>query len=71
MKFNKKLGTAIITGGDKGVGRSIVIELAKAGYNIAFTYSTNLEKAKDTLNYINEISNVKCKYYKFLTSNIP
>ena len=64
MKFNKKLGTAIITGGDKGVGRSIVIELAKAGYNIAFTYSTNLEKAKDTLNYINEISNVKCKYYK-------
>jgi 3-oxoacyl-[acyl-carrier protein] reductase len=37
--------TAIITGGARGIGRSICIELARRGCNIAFSYSKSKIKA--------------------------
>lgn len=62
MKSNKQ--TAIVTGGSRGIGRSIAMELASAGYNIAFTYNTQKEDAKDVLDYLEKNFNVKCKFYK-------
>jgi NAD(P)-dependent dehydrogenase (short-subunit alcohol dehydrogenase family) len=34
-----------VTGGSKGIGRGIAIELANQGYNVAFTYNTNKNAA--------------------------
>ncbi len=43
---------AIITGGSRGIGRSIAIELAAAGYFVYFTYVANDIAAKETLDLI-------------------
>lgn len=56
--------TAVVTGGSRGIGKSIVFELAKAGYNIAFTYNTKIKDAQKTLDYVEKNFKVKCKYYK-------
>lgn len=39
---------AFITGGGGGIGRGIAIELAKAGYDVAFSYCSNADGAKKT-----------------------
>ncbi len=38
--------TVIVTGGSKGIGESIVNELAKEGYNIVLNYNNSEENAK-------------------------
>ncbi|MBX3288068.1 MAG: 3-oxoacyl-[acyl-carrier-protein] reductase [Acidobacteria bacterium] len=38
--------SAIITGGTRGIGKAIVLELAKNGCNIAFNYSKSAEEAE-------------------------
>lgn len=40
---------ALVTGGATGIGRGIALELAKAGYDIAISYYSNFEKAKETV----------------------
>ncbi len=37
---------AIITGGSRGIGESIVLKLAESGANVAFTFVSSEEKAK-------------------------
>lgn len=38
--------TAVITGGAKGIGRRIVVEMAKAGYDVAVNYHSDREAAQ-------------------------
>ncbi|WP_299680003.1 SDR family NAD(P)-dependent oxidoreductase [uncultured Tenacibaculum sp.] len=40
---------AVLTGGSRGLGREMVISLAKEGYDIVFSYHTNLEKANEVI----------------------
>ncbi|MDO1501122.1 SDR family oxidoreductase [Winogradskyella maritima] len=44
--------TAIITGGSRGLGRDMALNLAKDGINVIFSYNTNLEKAKEVISDI-------------------
>ncbi len=37
--------TAIVTGGTRGIGRAIVLELARNGCNVVFNYSKSDELA--------------------------
>lgn len=45
---NLKGKTAIVTGGSRGIGRAIVLMLAKSGCNVAFSYFQN-DTAADSL----------------------
>ncbi|MEK7369047.1 MAG: 3-oxoacyl-[acyl-carrier-protein] reductase [Planctomycetota bacterium] len=38
---------AIVTGGTRGIGRAIALELARNGADVAFSYAKNVEKAKE------------------------
>lgn len=50
MGLNNKV--ALITGGSRGIGKEIALELAKNGVNIAISYVSNGEKAKEVLEEI-------------------
>lgn len=39
----------LVTGGSRGIGRSIAIELAKNGANVAINYANNSEKAEEVV----------------------
>ena len=43
---------AIVTGGSRGIGRVIALELAKRGANVGINYVTNETKARETLTEI-------------------
>lgn len=60
--------TAIITGGSRGIGKSIVEIFAKHGANVAFTYSSSVESAKAIAAEASK-EGVKVKCYKSDASN--
>lgn len=39
----------VVSGGSRGIGRAIVLELARAGYGVAFLYRQNREKAEEVM----------------------
>ncbi|MGC9149441.1 MAG: SDR family NAD(P)-dependent oxidoreductase [Sulfolobales archaeon] len=40
---------AFVTGGSRGIGRSIVLRFAREGYNVAFSYNNREDLAKEVL----------------------
>ncbi len=46
--------TAIVTGGSRGIGRAICIELAKQGANVVTCYSSSADSANETVNMCKE-----------------
>src|SRR5690606_8317967 len=55
MEMNKKK-YALITGGSRGIGRAICIQLAKdLEYNLLINYNSNKEADMQTLNKVEEV----------------
>lgn len=44
---NNTAKAAIVTGGSRGIGRAIVLTLAEAGFNVAFSYASNQAAAEE------------------------
>ena len=59
---------ALITGGSRGIGRSICKSFAENGCSIAFTYKSSKESAETLIDELKEY-NVKVKLYKSDASN--
>ncbi|NLY04222.1 MAG: enoyl-ACP reductase [Campylobacter sp.] len=62
MKFFKGK-TLVISGGTRGIGRAIVLEFAKAGVNIAFTYNSNKDLAMEQCAELEKDFGIKAKCY--------
>ena len=61
--MNKGRNIAIVTGGSKGIGKSISIGLAKKNTDLVITYFRDKKNAVKTCNEIQELG-VKCHIYK-------
>lgn len=48
MKF------ALVTGGSRGIGKAICLEISKLGYHVLINYRSNTEEAQNTLNQLKE-----------------
>lgn len=61
MGFKGKV--ALVTGGTRGIGREIAVELASKGINVAITYSSNEKKALEVVEEIqkNEVKVIAIK----------
>lgn len=55
--------TLVISGGTRGIGRAIVLEFAKMGVNIAFTYNSNAELATEQASNLEKEFGIKAKAY--------
>jgi 7-alpha-hydroxysteroid dehydrogenase len=55
--------TLVISGGTRGIGKAIIYRFAKEGVNIAFTYNSNEELAKEISADLENKYNIKAKYY--------
>lgn len=54
--------TAVVTGGSRGIGKSICLEFASEGADVAFLYAGNKEKAEETLAEL-QAKGVRAKAY--------
>ena len=55
--------TVLVTGGSRGIGRSIVTMLARHGLNVAFTYNSNEAKADELIESLKS-EDVSIRKYK-------
>lgn len=61
--------TVLVTGGAVGIGRKIIIEFARNGYNVVINYNTSLSEAKELEEYIKSSYKVKTLIIKCDISN--
>lgn len=59
----------LVTGGAKGIGKAIAIELAKQGYDIVINYLTSKNEAKELQEFIISTYHVKCLIVQCDVSN--
>ncbi len=59
---------AIVTGGSRGIGKSICETFAESGCNVAFTYNNSKESAENLAKDLNKLG-IKAKAYKSDASN--
>jgi 3-oxoacyl-[acyl-carrier protein] reductase len=52
QKIMKEEQVALVTGGSRGIGRAIAIELSSAGYELIITYKSDDVSAEETLDII-------------------
>jgi len=57
--------TLVITGATKGIGKACAYRFAKEGVNIAFTYNSNEEFAKDIAKDLENKFGIKARYYPY------
>ncbi len=48
------MNTALVTGGSRGIGRAVCVELARRGYYVIVNYVSNEAKAEETLALLRE-----------------
>ena len=65
--LNNKI--ALITGASRGIGRGIALAFAESGCNVAFTYRSSSEEAKELEKELTKLG-VKSKSYKSDASNL-
>jgi len=54
----------LVTGGSRGIGRAIVVAMANAGADVAFTYHHSKEAAEALAKSTGEEKGVRCKAYQ-------
>lgn len=60
---------ALVTGGSRGLGRDMVINLAKKGIDILFTYHSNSSAADDVKSEVVKLGQ-KCEVFQLDTSDV-
>ena len=48
----KESSVALVTGGSRGIGRAICLELARAGYHVVINFHSNSQAAEETLEMV-------------------
>ncbi|MCK5110206.1 MAG: enoyl-ACP reductase [Arcobacteraceae bacterium] len=57
--------TLVITGATKGIGKACAYRFAKEGINVAFTYNSNEESAKEIAADLEAQFGIKARYYPY------
>jgi NAD(P)-dependent dehydrogenase (short-subunit alcohol dehydrogenase family) len=52
---------ALVTGGSRGIGRGICLELARSGYAVAVNYAGNEEAARATQSLLGDVPSLLCQ----------
>lgn len=55
INYDETGKAALVTGGERGIGRGIVLRLAEAGYDVAFTYYFSSKKAEEVKNTVEKM----------------
>ncbi len=60
MSGNAPSGRALVTGGSRGIGRAVCLEMARAGYEVVVNYRSDEAGAVETLEMIRRIGGAGC-----------